>query len=149
MASPTQWTWVWVNSGSWWWTGRPGMLQFMGSQRVGLDWLNWTGYSWYVALAVKNPPANAGDIRDTGSVPGFRRSSGEGHGNLPQYSCLENPMDGGAWWVMVHRAAKSQTEATYHAHEESKWKIIQEKKNEWDNGKMKRWEMEKDDYLGF
>ena len=45
MASPTQWTWVWVNSGSWWWTGRPGMLQFMGLQRVGQDWateLNWT-----------------------------------------------------------------------------------------------------------
>ena len=45
MASPTLWTWVWVNSGSWWWTGRPGMLRFMGSQRVGHDWatkLNWT-----------------------------------------------------------------------------------------------------------
>ena len=45
MASPTQWTWVWVNSGSWWWTGKPGVLQFMGSQRVGHDWvteLNWT-----------------------------------------------------------------------------------------------------------
>ena len=45
MASPTQWTWVWVNSGSWWWTGRPGVLQSMGSQRVGKDWateLNWT-----------------------------------------------------------------------------------------------------------
>ena len=45
MASPIQWTWVWVNSGSWWWTGRPGMLRFMGSQRVGHDWvaeLNWT-----------------------------------------------------------------------------------------------------------
>ena len=44
MASPTQWTWVWVNSRSWWWTGRPGVLQFMGSQRVGHDWvaeLNW------------------------------------------------------------------------------------------------------------
>ena len=38
MASPTQWTWVWVNSRSWWWTGRPGVLQFMGSQRVGHDW---------------------------------------------------------------------------------------------------------------
>ena len=38
MASPTQWTWVWVDSGSWWWTGRPGMLRFMGSQRVGHDW---------------------------------------------------------------------------------------------------------------
>ena len=45
MASPTLWTWVWVNSGSWWWTGRPGVLQFMGSWRVGHDWvteLNWT-----------------------------------------------------------------------------------------------------------
>ena len=45
MASPTQWTWVWVDSGSWWWTGRPVVLQFMGSQRVGHDWateLNWT-----------------------------------------------------------------------------------------------------------
>ena len=44
MASPTQWTWVWVNSGSWWWTGRSDVLQFMGSQRVGHDWateLNW------------------------------------------------------------------------------------------------------------
>ena len=38
MASPTQWTWVWVNSGNWWWTGRPGVLQSMGSQRVGHDW---------------------------------------------------------------------------------------------------------------
>ena len=45
MASPTQWTWVWINSGSWWWTGRPGVLQSMGLQRVGHDWvteLNWT-----------------------------------------------------------------------------------------------------------
>ena len=44
MASPTRWTWMWVNSGSWWWTGRPGVLRFMGSQRVGHDWateLNW------------------------------------------------------------------------------------------------------------
>ena len=45
MASPTRWTWVWVNSGSWWWTGRPGVLQSMGSKRVGHNWvteLNWT-----------------------------------------------------------------------------------------------------------
>ena len=45
MESLTRWMWVWVNSGSWWWTGRPGVLQFMGSQRVGHDWateLNWT-----------------------------------------------------------------------------------------------------------
>ena len=45
---PAQWTWIWVNSGSWWWTGRPGMLWFMGSQRVGQDWtteLNWSCWS--------------------------------------------------------------------------------------------------------
>jgi len=47
MASPTRWTWVWVNFGRWWWTGRPGVLRFMGSQRVGHDWateLNWTDH---------------------------------------------------------------------------------------------------------
>ena len=47
MASPTQWTWVCVNSGSWWWTGRPGVLQFMGSQRVSRTWLSdWTELNW-------------------------------------------------------------------------------------------------------
>ena len=49
MSSLTQWTWVWVNSGSWWWTGRPGMLQSMGSQRVGHSWateLNWTALNF-------------------------------------------------------------------------------------------------------
>ena len=49
MASPTQWTWVWVSSGSWWWTGKPGVLQSMGSQRAGHDWateLNWTELSF-------------------------------------------------------------------------------------------------------
>ena len=49
MASPTWWAWVWVNSGSWWWTGRPGVLRFMGSQRVRHDWateLNWTELNW-------------------------------------------------------------------------------------------------------
>ena len=46
MASPTRWMWVWVNSESWWWTGRPGVLQFMGSQRVGHDWVNWTEMNW-------------------------------------------------------------------------------------------------------
>ena len=47
MAPPTQWTWVWVNSGSWWWTGRPGVLQFMVSQRVGpTERLNWTELNW-------------------------------------------------------------------------------------------------------
>ena len=62
-----------------------------------------------VALVVKNPPANAGDIRDAGSIPGSGRSPGEGHGNPLQYSCLENPMDRGASRATVHGVAKSQT----------------------------------------
>ena len=56
---------------------------------------------------VKNPPASAGDIRDAGLIPGSGTSPGGGHGNPPQYSCLENPMDRGAWQAMVHRAAES------------------------------------------
>ena len=55
---------------------------------------------------VKNPPANAAD---TGSIPGLKRSPRGGNGNPLQYSCLENPMDGGAWQVMVHGVARSQT----------------------------------------
>ena len=62
-----------------------------------------------VALVVKNPPANAGDIRDMGLIPGSGRSPGEGHDNPLQYSCLENPMDRGAWWAAVPRVAKSWT----------------------------------------
>ena len=56
---------------------------------------------------VKNPLANAGDARYAGSIPGSGRSPGEGSGSLLQYSCLENPMDRGAWWATVHGAAKS------------------------------------------
>ena len=58
---------------------------------------------------VKNPLANAGDARYAGSIPGSGRSPGEGSGSLLQYSCLENPMDRGAWWATVHETAKSQT----------------------------------------
>ena len=81
MASLTGWTWVWVNSRSWWWTGRPGMLRFMGSQRVGHDW------------------ATEQNCR------GF----GEGNGTPLQYSCLENPMDGEAWKATVHGVTKCRT----------------------------------------
>ena len=62
-----------------------------------------------MALVIKNPSANAGDIRDTGLIPGSGRSPGEGHGNPFQYSWLENPMDRGAWRATVHRVAKSRT----------------------------------------
>ena len=62
-----------------------------------------------VALVVKNPPANAGDIRDAGSIPGSGRSPGGGHGNPLQYSCLANPTDRAAWWATVLGVSKSQT----------------------------------------
>ena len=58
---------------------------------------------------VKNPPVNAGDVRDAGSISGLERSPGGGLGNLPQYSCLENPMERRAWWATVHGVAKSRT----------------------------------------
>jgi len=58
-----------------------------------------------VALVVKNPPASAGDIRDAGSIPGLGRFPGGGNGYPLQYSCLENPMDRGAWRGTVHGGA--------------------------------------------
>ena len=63
-----------------------------------------------VVLVVKNPPAKAGDIRDMGFIPGLERTLEGGHGNPLQYSCLENPMDRGAWWDRVHGFANSQTQ---------------------------------------
>ena len=59
--------------------------------------------------AVKNPPANTEDM---GSIPGFRRSPEKGHSNPFQYSCLENPMDRGAWQATVHRIAELDTTET-------------------------------------
>ena len=72
-----------------------------------------------MVLAVKNPPASVGDLRDESSIPGLGRSLGGGHDNPLQHSCLENPKDRGVWWAMVHRIAKSQTQlkrlSTQHA----------------------------------
>ena len=72
-----------------------------------------------VALVVKNPPANAGDTRDAASIPGSGRSRGGGHDNPLQYSCLEDPMDRGAWGATVHGIGKSQTrpkQLSMHTH---------------------------------
>ena len=68
-------------------------------------------YTWasQVALVLKNPTANAGNIRDVGLVQGSGRSPEGGHGKPLQYSRLENPMDRGAWWAVVHRVTKSWT----------------------------------------
>ena len=59
-----------------------------------------------MVLVVKNPLANAGDIRDVGLIPGLGRPPGGGYGNLVQYSCLDNPMDRGVWWATIHRVVK-------------------------------------------
>ena len=63
---------------------------------------------------IKNPPANAEDVRDETLIPGSVRSSGGGNGNLLQSSCLENPMDTGAWQFIVHGVAKSWTLLSMH-----------------------------------
>ena len=194
MASPTQWTWVWVNSRGWWWTGRPGMVQSMGSQWVRHDWateLNWTAdisiqsprspvwpsrclmfsvsgdsgspyhchysgmttlsnpvgvkipsssvFAWPVGLPDQTKRASiqvcevlceasiqvwwlfsmdVSDLRvvgqcgrsiDCGWIQGIPLSC-QSKDSLPlQYSCLENPMDGRAWWATVRGVAKSRT----------------------------------------
>ena len=66
-------------------------------------------WSFPGVAVVKNQPANAGDTRDVGSIPGSGKSPGGGNDNPLQYSCLENPMDRGTWQATVHRVAKSQT----------------------------------------
>ena len=75
-----------------------------------------------MVLVVKNPPASAVDVRDGSLIPGSERSPGGGHGNSLQYSCLENPMDRGAWYATVHSVAQSQTQRrqlSVHAHTEA------------------------------
>ena len=87
-------------------TGEPGGLPSMGSHRVGYDLSDLAA----AAAVVKNPLANAGDIRDTGSNSGSGRSPGDGHGNPLQYSCLENSMNREVSWPTIHRVAKGQTQ---------------------------------------
>ena len=124
MASLTRWTWVWASSRNWWWTGKPGMLQSMGSQRIRHDWateqeqqlLKFIAKSSLSILGQEELPlagasssvdkesaCNAGDL---GSIPWSGRSPGEGNGNPLHYSCLENPMNRGAWWATVHGVAR-------------------------------------------
>ena len=81
-------------------------MLFSPKSIVEINILHWASL---VALVVRNTPANAGDIRDAGSIPGWGRSPGGGHGNPLQYPCLENPTDRGAWQAAVQGITKSQT----------------------------------------
>ena len=71
-----------------------------------------------MALVVKNLPANAGEKRDAGSIPGSGSSPGGGNGNSLRYSCLGNPTDRGAWRATVHGVAKSQTQLVTKQHQQ-------------------------------
>ena len=92
------------------------LLKMLGSTPGLLNWdlhfrmPTWAEWVSQVVLVVKNLPVNTGDIRDMGPIPGWGRFSGGGHGNQPQYSCLENPMDRGDWRATVHRVTKSWTQ---------------------------------------
>ena len=93
------------------WTEKPGGLQSMESPRVGQDWATSPSLSFLSSGSeLKASACNAGDL---GSIPGSGRSPGEGNGNPLQYSCLENPMDEGAWWATVHGVEKSRTQLSY------------------------------------
>ena len=85
-------------------------------------WLNISSFQCFPSgSVVKNPPANAEDPRDMGSVPKSGGSPGEEHGNPLQYSCLENSMDRRAWRATVHGLAKSQTRLSAHNFQLAKW----------------------------
>ena len=75
-------------------------------------WRQWGERTWASLLGsvMKNPLANARDVGDPSSTPGLGRYSGGGHGNPPQYTCLENPMDRRALWITVHSITNSQTQ---------------------------------------
>ena len=88
--------------------GRRAGCSFMGPLWC-LGQLQPVVWTSQMALMVKYPPANAGGTRDEGSIPGSGRSPGEENGNPLQYSCLENLMDRGTWWLAVHGVSKSQT----------------------------------------
>ena len=111
MASPTQWTWIWLSSGSWCWTGKPGVLQSIESQRTSHHWvteLNWrNNRASQLSQEVKNPPASAGDARDLGFIPGLGIYPEGGNGNPLQCFCLGNTMSEGAWQAPLHRVTNS------------------------------------------
>ena len=95
-------------------TAEPGGLPSMGSHRVGHDWSDLAAAALMLrgfpgGLDSKEPTCDAGHIRDASSIPGSGRSPGEENSNPLQYSCLENPMDRGAWQATIYGVTKSRT----------------------------------------
>ena len=132
MASSTRWTWVWVNSGSWWWTERPGVLRFMGSQRVRHHWVTGLNLTEEEQKDKLNHPrafqgillsdlltsivSGGSDGKELASNAGDQVSALGREDCLEKETathssilCLENPMDRGAWRPAVHGVWKSQT----------------------------------------
>ena len=130
MASPTQGTWVWVNFRSWWWTGRPGVLQSMGvtKSRTWLsDWIDWLihTYSSSAGLDRAHLDCTKSTYRWIFFNSKYYSTHGEGNSNPLQYSCLGNPMDREAWWATVHGVAKSRTGLSDWAHTHSTtWPVV-------------------------
>ena len=103
----------------------PSFMSILDSQCCSCHFCLWKSFSpsslvtgaSQVALVVENLPVNAGDARDVGSITGSGRSAGGGNGSPLQYSCLQNPMDRGAWWATVCAVAKSQAQLSgFHFH---------------------------------
>ena len=109
MASPTQWTWVWVNPGSWWWTGKPGVLQSVGSQRVRHNWateLNWTEFEYIVWP--QNSKGHTTMLRNFVYLMTFQNDYFIIMEWLPTPVFLPGEsQDRGAWWATIHGNAES------------------------------------------
>ena len=114
MASLAQWIWVWVRSGSCWWTGKPGVLQSLRYKESAMtEWLNWTDTQSAIRLRRKEIRKPAHFFPKATYYAMMLQSCflfcvaliliGVGNGNLLQYSCLENSMDWGAWLATIHR----------------------------------------------
>ena len=102
----------WSNKWWWhWWENKVWIFGFFVFWRTNTLFANRGGFILYsqVVQVIKNPPVNAGDAGDAGSVPGLERVPGGENDNPLQYPCLKNPMDRGAWWVTVCGVAKSRT----------------------------------------
>ena len=115
MASLTRWTWGWVGSGRWQWAGTPGVLPSMGSQRAGHDWTD-GGKGAPRWRRGKESACQCKWRKSPRFDPGSGRPLGEEKDHPLQYSCLENPMDRGAWRATVHGVAKSQTRPSDFTH---------------------------------